>query len=179
MPSLPATMYNINFTTNSGGPTPTSGSFTYDPGTGFSAFVVIWDGFTFDLTSPANAPSLSAVSTGCTSRASTQQYGFIIMSEAASGCTPSYNWSGGIGAGGGIGGFGFGLVVGMFAGDAINQTIFIGSNPGAHAQGTWSIVAADAPDPSSLGLMLAGILVVAGKFAFTPRKSFPGPLCSG
>jgi hypothetical protein len=46
--------YNINFTTDSGSPTPTSGSFTYDGGAAigsqFTAFDVEWDGLPFDLT---------------------------------------------------------------------------------------------------------------------------------
>jgi hypothetical protein len=49
---------NINFTTTFGSPTPT-GSFTDDSalvdGTQFSAFLVDWDGITFDFTSPANS----------------------------------------------------------------------------------------------------------------------------
>jgi hypothetical protein len=33
---------------------PQSGSFTYDPATGFSNFVVLWQGLSFDLTAAAN-----------------------------------------------------------------------------------------------------------------------------
>jgi hypothetical protein len=55
--------YVINFTTTSGSPAPTSGSFTYDSaaalGAQFTAFVVVWDGLTFDLTSAANAGGFS------------------------------------------------------------------------------------------------------------------------
>jgi hypothetical protein len=55
--------YVIHFTTTSGSPAPTSGSFTYDSaaalGAQFTAFVVVWDGLTFDLTSAANAGGFS------------------------------------------------------------------------------------------------------------------------
>jgi hypothetical protein len=45
--------YEINF--SGSGLLPTSGSFAYDSTTSmFSDFTVVWDGFTFDLTSPAN-----------------------------------------------------------------------------------------------------------------------------
>jgi hypothetical protein len=50
--------YAISFTTATGAPTPTSGSFTYDSaaalGSQFTAFAVAWDGVAFDFTSPAN-----------------------------------------------------------------------------------------------------------------------------
>lgn len=59
--------YNINFT--DGSPNPTSGSFQYDSaGSGtFSNFIVVWQGFNFDLTLEANAPSVTG---GCVSSAS-------------------------------------------------------------------------------------------------------------
>ena len=59
--------YNINFT--DGSPNPTSGSFQYDSaGSGlFSNFIVLWQGFNFDLTSAANAPSVTG---SCVSSAS-------------------------------------------------------------------------------------------------------------
>src|SRR5205823_4784750 len=74
------------------GTLPTSGSFTYDASTGFSAFIVQWDGITFNLTSAANTPALGTRSTGCNSRGSTPQYGFIIMDQIATGCDVSYMW---------------------------------------------------------------------------------------
>ena len=82
--------YNIEFTTTSG-TAPSSGSFAYDPSTGFSAFIVQWEGVTFNLTSAANAP-LQFGSTGCDSEGSTPQYGFIIMAQIATGCNVSYAW---------------------------------------------------------------------------------------
>lgn len=56
-PASPIT-YDINFTTLTAGPPPTSGSFTYDAGAAtdpFSNFIVVWNGITYDLTSAANA----------------------------------------------------------------------------------------------------------------------------
>src|SRR5262249_36580797 len=87
-----ATIYTINF--SGGSPLPTSGSFTYDPVSGFSNFSVVWDNFTFDMTAAANAPSISG--TGCSGEASTPSYGFAIMSQSLAGCTasPTYFWRG-------------------------------------------------------------------------------------
>lgn len=54
------TTYDITFTLSAGGVNATAGSFTYNDSTNkFSAFNVVWDGITFDLTSSANAPSLN------------------------------------------------------------------------------------------------------------------------
>ena len=51
------TNYTISFTGT--GILPTSGSFTYDSTTpGFSNFVVVWDGLTFDMTAGANSPGI-------------------------------------------------------------------------------------------------------------------------
>ena len=51
--------YTINFTPlpTSGAFAPTSGTFDYDPASGFSNFLVTWDGGQFDLTASANSPA--------------------------------------------------------------------------------------------------------------------------
>ncbi len=54
--------YVIDFTTSSGSPSPTSGSFDYDLASpAFSDFIVEWNGFTLDLTASANNPFESEV----------------------------------------------------------------------------------------------------------------------
>lgn len=164
VPSLAGTLYDISFTLTSGPNVPTSGSFTYDPVSGFSAFVVVFDSVAFDLTSAANAPFLTG-STGCNSRASNQQYGFIIMSESATGCTPVYDWLGSI-APLGNGTFGFALSV-TPSGDVIEQTRSLLMIPnGAFGNGTFSIAAV--PEPSSLGLAAISLGIWAFLLAWKP-----------
>jgi hypothetical protein len=60
LPASGATRYTIQFTASSGSPTAT-GSFHYDPTivNSFSNFIVMWNGIAFDLTSEANAGSIT------------------------------------------------------------------------------------------------------------------------
>jgi hypothetical protein len=44
---------------------PEAGSFTYDPGSGFSNFNVLYDGDIFDLTASANAPTVCISFSNC------------------------------------------------------------------------------------------------------------------
>jgi len=66
-PAAFADTYTINFTVTFGIPAP-SGAFTWD-GTSFSNFIVNWDGFSFDLTSAANAPIVTGTQCGTSSAA--------------------------------------------------------------------------------------------------------------
>lgn len=167
-----ATMYTIDF--SGGSPNPTSGSFTYDPSTGFSNFIVVWEGVSVDLTANANAPYV-ANATGCSGEASTPAYGFAIMSQALTGCptTPVYVWQGMLTpATGGFstGSFGFIALSGspVQKGDFVDQGGFIDTNGpefGANAQGSWTITAdtSTTPEPadgwlSCLGMALMGIV---------------------
>jgi hypothetical protein len=149
--------YNIGFTT-SFGTAPSSGSFTYDPSTGFSAFIVQWDGVTFNLTSAANAP-LQFGSTGCDSEGSTPQYGFIIMAQIATGCNVSYAW--GAQSTPPSASFGFSL----FDPTTAEDTIFLDTNNGAilaFGGGTWRLTAV--PEPTTLGSALFGVLSILGRW---------------
>jgi hypothetical protein len=57
-PSAWAGSYTINFTLTAPSVlAPTSGTFDYDPASGFSNFLVDWDGEQYDLTASANSPS--------------------------------------------------------------------------------------------------------------------------
>jgi hypothetical protein len=160
--------YTINFVTISG-PPPT-GSFTYDAASGFSNFQVAWHLSTLDFTSSANAPSIGYLSlpTGCDSCGPNAAYGFILISESATGCSASYQWEADF-----AGHFGlhfvelrFELVVASVPGtDALVGSTFglpVGTDD--HAEGTWSITQADAPEPGTLGTMLlasAALLAIA------------------
>jgi hypothetical protein len=137
------TTYNIRFTTTSGIAS-SSGSFTYDPSKGFSAFIVQWNGVTFDLTSAANAP-VQFGSTGCDSEGSTPQYGFIIMAQIATGCNVSHSW--GAQSTPPNASFGFQL----FNNTAAADEIFLATNSGtnvAFGGGTWRLSAV--PEQSTL-----------------------------
>jgi len=86
-----ATNYQINFTVANGSPAPTSGAFDWN-GSTFSNFIVIWDGFTFDMTSLANFPSHYGPPASCGSTA-TDFFNFMVTGQA---CTPEggagYHW---------------------------------------------------------------------------------------
>ena len=81
--------YNINFSPGSG-TTPTSGVFTYDAGGGgFSNFVIVWNGFTFDMTSSAN----SGPSNGGCGIPKTAGGAFGLMAGGSSSCnSPLRAW---------------------------------------------------------------------------------------
>jgi hypothetical protein len=57
-PAARADVYQINFAGDPPNLLPTAGSFNYDPtAQTFTAFLVTWDSFVFDMTNFANAPS--------------------------------------------------------------------------------------------------------------------------
>lgn len=91
-PQAHADTFTINFTTASGSPAPTSGSFDYDATHGFSNFIVKWDGFTFDLTSSSNSPETFGVT--CPVDPSTSLTGFEVMSHSLPPClNGAYSWN--------------------------------------------------------------------------------------
>jgi hypothetical protein len=102
-----ADTYTINFTTGSGSPTP-SGSFTYDAsaplGSQFTGFVVDWYGYSINLTSSANAPSVYGA--GCGGGGSAATFAFLSGSVPCSPNSLGPNWIG-QGMNPGPGGFAF------------------------------------------------------------------------
>jgi hypothetical protein len=164
--------YQINFVATSG-PAPDSGSFTYDPAVGFTSFVVNWLGDS--LTPPPtpsggevgfppepgvgpNDPVLNGV--GCNNEASTPAFGFIIMSQSATGCSATYRWDAGKNEGdGGISVITFDLFTpaNSFP-DVIEATKDGTFGQVSSASGTWSITAIPEPGPSVLAL--SGILIL-------------------
>jgi hypothetical protein len=87
--------YTINFTTDVGSSTPTSGSFTHHnaepPGSQFTAFDVEWDGLIFDLTSDANTGGQSI---GCGATTSTTIFAILSGTGECSGAD-TIRWVGG------------------------------------------------------------------------------------
>jgi len=165
--SLPALAdnYTINFTQIAmGGVAPTSGSFTYVPGTGFSNFVVVWSGLTFDLTSSANAPQVFGNNV-CTSQGSTPTFGFIIMSQIAS-CPGAssivYDWIGGTDPGSTT--FEFDLEVNVQPGGGMDADILaaLAATPTNLSAGNWTITdtstVGSVPEPASMLLLGSGVL---------------------
>ena len=156
--------YTISFTATSGSPSPTSGSFTYDSSTDqFTNFIVDWDNVEFDLTASANAPTNFGAPTGC-SGASSPGYGFLLMSQALTGCTVKYEW---IGTAvpvipvGPIAEFDFFAVATTDSVDGIFTNFPV--PPGTalnQVSGDWSIAAVATPEPSSYALMLLGVGLV-------------------
>jgi hypothetical protein len=168
VPALAATTYEINFTVTDplGAPSPTSGSFTWD-GSTFSNFTVKWQGITFDLTASANAPALLGA-TGCNGEASTPSYGFILITQTATGCKPipgaAYIWSAAdlSASQGKQSTFVFGYGNGTPPEDEILDYEVGNIPPGDSvvvANGKWTLTA-EAPEPGSLGLVLLGTLAV-------------------
>lgn len=62
-PSAWASSYTISSKVTVGTLAPTSGAFDYDAASGFSNFLVNWDGEQFNLTAPANSPQGSGCGT--------------------------------------------------------------------------------------------------------------------
>ncbi|HYL85374.1 MAG TPA: PEP-CTERM sorting domain-containing protein [Candidatus Angelobacter sp.] len=151
--------YTINFTT-SFGPGPTSGSFTYDSSTGtFSNFVVVWDGYSFDLTSSANSTFLH--SSGCTGEASTGAYSLELLSQTLT-CPsgPEYFWAGQPRVGP-TQAFLFDAVVSGGAYDQIGTSV-PATGATDSSEGNWTISAVTTPEPSALLLLGSGLLSIMG-----------------
>ncbi len=144
-----STTYTIQFF---GGPEngilPTAGGFTYDPDTAtFSSFVVIWDSITFDLTSAANAPSISRDlnELSCLGGLSGGAASFALLGGSCK--SVGADWSGDTETNGqanfqffGIDGFSD-----IFVNDHLD------SGPASHDTGSsrdWSVTAVSAPTPA-------------------------------
>jgi len=84
--------YGINFSLASGGPLPTSGSFSYEPSTStFSSFEVVFAGFTFNFAAFANSYAFVPTPDPCYSGSSTgSQEIFLLLTR----CYTNANWMG-------------------------------------------------------------------------------------
>lgn len=134
---------------------------------GFSDFFVSWNGVTFDLTAAANAPTLAQdPATGCDSAASDHAYGFLFISQTATGCDApaQYAWSG-LHFGGSAAQFFFILSVTNGASapqDTIGAMVTsdVPLTPSMDfGSGGWTVSAV--PEPSTLALGLIAVLFLA------------------
>jgi hypothetical protein len=165
------TTYTINFAGT--GTLPTAGSFIYDQTSPqFSSFLVTWDAFTFDLTSPANTPQvLNGSLSSCIDGIAGAEASFDLLSGD---CQPppsahTTSWDAGI-LGGSPGSPVFRFVDQNnnppFDGLRVETTLPMTTGT-ASGGGTWTItpVAAPVPEPSSAILMTTLFAV-----AFVARK---------
>lgn len=76
----------IDFTLTQDSPLPSSGSFYYDSSTStFTNFDVVWDGYTFDLTSAANSFTFTSPSDPCYSGSTNGAQEIFLLMTACSG----------------------------------------------------------------------------------------------
>jgi hypothetical protein len=152
------TTYTINFTTTFG-PAPTSGSFTYDSTTpGFTNFLVVWNGVTFDLTSSANSPLVGA--TGCAGEAPTPAYAFSLLTRALVGCTVNYFWL--------AASFPFeseflfeAIAPSFLTRDVIFDVVIVTPNR-LEGFGSWGSTISPVPEPATVMLLGSGLLALWG-----------------
>jgi hypothetical protein len=158
--------YTISFTTNSG-ISPSSGSFTFDSaqplGSQFTAFTVVWDSISFNLTSTANAPQTSG---SCTATSLTVFLFLTGTPECPGTGGQPIGWGATIPNGSAIAFFNI-FDVSSGGANAINiqgtPTIPTNTGPTVGANGGFS--ASPVPEPSSLLLMgsALGCLLLASQ----------------
>jgi len=158
--------YAIQFTVTQGSIAPTAGSFTYDAGVGFSAFTVIWNGVTFDLTAESNKPQLYTTAGGYF--LGTAADSFALLSDTLPQPRTYTNWAAYNFSLGTL--FGFGSWAGT-PGVSESSVAFrevlpvIGVDPTGQIQvGAFTITAV--PEPQSYAMLLAGL----GLMGFVARR---------
>jgi hypothetical protein len=161
VPSARAASFIINFQLTVGTLAPTSGAFDYDPASGFSNFVVNWDGEPFNLTAVANSPQGS----GCGTYNAALTFAFLegMTPCASQGESASTDfWQANFSAIVGTGTF-------EFSDGIANSLNFFTSvsDPSNNVnvpttQGKWTVTeaAAPAPEPYSAILALAGVALL-------------------
>ena len=155
--------YLINF---SGGPTlPALGVFTYDATSGFSNFLVSWNGTLFDLTSAANTPGVGGACPGASSSPAT---GFALMDHSL--CSGVFSrWNGSQASG--LDSFSFyneTLALPAQTGAFINANMSAAFDPfPVNAAGDWTLtnltgVAVPVSEPPTILILLTGLFLLAG-----------------
>jgi PEP-CTERM motif len=161
-PGARADSYTIDFTLLGGNLAPTSGAFDYDPATNqFTNFTVVWDGFTFDLTSSANTVTLTGGSPSCVSAFSGPQAVLAMLTTCAA--SQPIIWS----AGDFLGYESFDMNdVGNGIQEADVSDGFLNSqSDGLSGYGGAVASPIATPEPSSMALLCAGVAL-----AFALRK---------
>ena len=174
--------FTITFIDTSANHLDATGSFNYDTQSGFSAFIVQWNGVTFDMTGPANNPSVSGNGIACLLTAN-PQLSFGVLNHSVPDCPLFANpiWQGtsnsttiefriasfcGDGDCGSV----------FFSGSLINQS----NNPATSSQGTFDSPYCTDGDCGSLcadgdcgSVFLSGSLINQSN---NPAHRFPGKL---
>ena len=174
--------FTITFIDTSANHLDATGSFNYDTQSGFSAFIVQWNGVTFDMTGPANNPSIVGIGIACLLTAS-PQLSFGVLNHSVPDCPLFANpiWQGtsnsttiefriaSLCADGDCGSV-------FFSGSLINQS----NNPATSSQGTFDSPYCTDGDCGSLcadgdcgSVFLSGSLINQSN---NPAHRFPGNL---
>jgi hypothetical protein len=158
-----SSLYEINF--SGATPLPTSGSFVYNPVTStFSNFTVTWDGLTFDLTTPANTPTISVAAPTCVGTGSGGSQTFAMLSGACDGVSnEATTWIAQDSSG--ISSFEIDTQLTISNPNGfVNDTLYIaadssGQGSGGNPVGSFTITAV--PEPSAAGLLMIGLALIA------------------
>jgi hypothetical protein len=164
-------LYDINFTTTSG-VAPTAGSFLYDSVTEtFSGFIVDWNGVTLDLTASANSPNVGGVcDVGAAGGTGFDSFSYLSNPTCGSGNFEA-GWSA-LSA----------PLLSQFAfsrndNASIDRIFFNGAAAGTstfvRGAGSFAIAPAAVPEPSTIGLMFSGGLLLAWRRKQRPAQKHP------
>ena len=161
LPSAWASSYTINFQLTVGTVAPTSGAFNYDPVSGFSNFLVNWDGEVFNETANANNPQGS----GCGTYNAALTFAFLegMTPCASQGESASTDfWQANFSSITNMGNFEFsdGIANSLSFFTTVSDPSNNGNVP--ITQGKWTVTqtAAPAPEPHSAILALAGATIL-------------------
>jgi hypothetical protein len=152
------TTYTITFTGASQALTPT-GSFTYDSTVpNFTDFQVVWDGFTFDLTSPANSPLIVGTLPVCFTASSGAAATYSLLTDCFS--NPNTLWRALAGFSGTTGIAVFDIANFDANGNSIDfqaNATLPNAKPLASASGGFTATTIVTPEPGTLLLTLTGV----------------------
>jgi len=167
-----STLYDFDFTLQSGNVAPVSGSFLYDSSAlsnPFSNFLIVWDGNTFDFTSNANNPVFD---NGATSACfpSLNPAGVLNALTHPGLCFPypSTEWQG-ADTGSNVDGSVF--LISM-EGDGNNGLSWEASDPTLVLlrDGAGTFQAGAVPEPGTLATLLVGAMALAGAIKVRSRR---------
>jgi hypothetical protein len=162
-------LYTINFTTTSG-LAPTAGSFFYDSATTtFSSFIVAWNGVTLNLTASANSPIVGGVCDVGTAGGT----GFDSFSYLSNPTCGSGNFESGWSALSDplISTFSFSRNDNASIDSiGISSAFAAGTSTRVRGAGSFAIAPAAIPEPSTIGLLLSGGVLLAWRRKQRPAQ---------